>query len=631
MSTHMAEAFLEAIVANPEDDTPRLVYADWLDEHGDAARAEFIRVQCRKARLKPWHRDYPVLAWRERILLGRHMAAWREELPQIEDVTWGRFERGFVQEVQVQSPKILSEQAETISRAAPIRWASVKGDAEGWEHCAPALYLTGLRITGYGSLYNQPERIFHSPLLSTLTALDLSEGQNMEGEHFAALAASPYLEKLQTLHLDDCYMGNGNLTPLTQAKGLHNLTTLSMKGNEGGYLEDARIRPHDVALLAECPYLAQLNSLDLAHNEIDSDSLGRLLASLHLTNLRELDLTDNRLTQQGMARLATIVTPMRLQRLVLTRNPIGDEGATALAAAPFCAELVDLDLDTCEIQPAGIQALAGAPWIARLGRLNLNHNSAGADGIHALAQVLSRELFALHLRDVDLDSEAVKLLVEAEGVSGLQTLDLSENPLDLPAVQALASSPHLGRLRELHLDRCGLDGSALAALAKARWRQGLVRLSLSDNPIGNTPLRALLGEGNLAGLNELVLRACSLDGSAGAILAGARLPELHMLNLEGNQVGPAGTKALAGSPLAATLVELNLNGNQIGDEGARALAEGKWELLTKLGLQGNKLTDAGARPLAHSPNLAQVKAFSCRNNAILWESYKELGPRFQRW
>lgn len=43
------DAFLADIVAHPGDDTPRLVYADWLEEQGDPAslaRAEFIRVQC---------------------------------------------------------------------------------------------------------------------------------------------------------------------------------------------------------------------------------------------------------------------------------------------------------------------------------------------------------------------------------------------------------------------------------------------------------------------------------------------------------------------------------------------------------------------------------------------------------
>ncbi|MBN9120375.1 MAG: TIGR02996 domain-containing protein [Planctomycetes bacterium] len=39
------EPFLHAICADPEDDTPRLVYADWLDENGAPERAEFIRLQ----------------------------------------------------------------------------------------------------------------------------------------------------------------------------------------------------------------------------------------------------------------------------------------------------------------------------------------------------------------------------------------------------------------------------------------------------------------------------------------------------------------------------------------------------------------------------------------------------------
>ena len=46
-----ADAFLRAVCATPADDTVRLVYADYLDEQGDSARAEFIRVQVEWARL----------------------------------------------------------------------------------------------------------------------------------------------------------------------------------------------------------------------------------------------------------------------------------------------------------------------------------------------------------------------------------------------------------------------------------------------------------------------------------------------------------------------------------------------------------------------------------------------------
>lgn len=36
---------LAAILADPNDDLPRLVYADWLEENGEPERAEFIRSQ----------------------------------------------------------------------------------------------------------------------------------------------------------------------------------------------------------------------------------------------------------------------------------------------------------------------------------------------------------------------------------------------------------------------------------------------------------------------------------------------------------------------------------------------------------------------------------------------------------
>jgi len=40
-------ALIQAIIAAPDDDLPRLVYADWLEEHGRPERAEFIRMRNR--------------------------------------------------------------------------------------------------------------------------------------------------------------------------------------------------------------------------------------------------------------------------------------------------------------------------------------------------------------------------------------------------------------------------------------------------------------------------------------------------------------------------------------------------------------------------------------------------------
>jgi uncharacterized protein (TIGR02996 family) len=52
-------ALLRAVCEFPDDDTPRLVLADWLDEHDEHERAEFIRLQCELARTPTQEADYP--------------------------------------------------------------------------------------------------------------------------------------------------------------------------------------------------------------------------------------------------------------------------------------------------------------------------------------------------------------------------------------------------------------------------------------------------------------------------------------------------------------------------------------------------------------------------------------------
>ena len=47
---------LREAAENPHDDAPRLVLADWLEDHGEPERAEFVRVQLALARLA--HADW---------------------------------------------------------------------------------------------------------------------------------------------------------------------------------------------------------------------------------------------------------------------------------------------------------------------------------------------------------------------------------------------------------------------------------------------------------------------------------------------------------------------------------------------------------------------------------------------
>jgi uncharacterized protein (TIGR02996 family) len=74
-------AFIRTIVENPDDDTARLVFADWLDERDDP-RGPFIRTQCELARLAPDDRREDALRAEESRLSGPAIAAFVRSVPE---------------------------------------------------------------------------------------------------------------------------------------------------------------------------------------------------------------------------------------------------------------------------------------------------------------------------------------------------------------------------------------------------------------------------------------------------------------------------------------------------------------------------------------------------------------------
>ena len=72
------DALLAAIRENPDDDTPRLAYADWLDEQGgtsNEAQAEYIRLEIQHAR------DFPEQSWSKEKDQARKRHPPRERVP----------------------------------------------------------------------------------------------------------------------------------------------------------------------------------------------------------------------------------------------------------------------------------------------------------------------------------------------------------------------------------------------------------------------------------------------------------------------------------------------------------------------------------------------------------------------
>src|SRR5262249_40326120 len=97
--------FFQAIRDEPDDDTPRLVYSDWLEEHGELARAEFIRVQCALFALFQQDPREALLKEREEELLAAQREVW---WPWAPGSMKARFVRGFPEEVRAEWAAFLS-------------------------------------------------------------------------------------------------------------------------------------------------------------------------------------------------------------------------------------------------------------------------------------------------------------------------------------------------------------------------------------------------------------------------------------------------------------------------------------------------------------------------------------------
>ncbi|WP_166831394.1 TIGR02996 domain-containing protein [Thalassoroseus pseudoceratinae] len=114
---HTDNEFFQAVLADPDDLIPRLVYADWLDEQGDP-RGEFIRVQCELADMPETNARRRALLTRQSELLHQHKQKWHAEVHRYFDRSvfhervskrkkgwirnW-RFGRGLVEHVSIGS------------------------------------------------------------------------------------------------------------------------------------------------------------------------------------------------------------------------------------------------------------------------------------------------------------------------------------------------------------------------------------------------------------------------------------------------------------------------------------------------------------------------------------------------
>jgi uncharacterized protein (TIGR02996 family) len=408
------QPFLDAIFQRYHDDTPRWVYADYLDQCGDPERAELIRLQLTLARLPDDHSARPELTDRIAGLLAEHSREWTAELGDL--VAGVEFRRGIADSFAVEAEQFLCRGAELLKRVRLHRLRLL--DAS--DHLA---------------------ELANCPLLAQVSELDLCSNDLTRGG-LKLLLRSPYLKRLTALDLAFTGLDDAGVAALAASTALPRLTTLSLGDNEG-------VSSEGIGSLADSPFLSGLRSLDLSGNDIDERGIRALVASRTLSRLDTLRLNGNPVGDGGVRELARSSLLNRLLarsgRLELREVATGANGAEALAECPALTGCNSLDLSDNHLGDRGFSALLRSRHTSRLRYLRVARNQITDAGILTARDVLSRTLPRLHTLDLSgnrLTRYGVGLLLGWKGDSAVvvdttgnvQTLTDAEAPVTVGQV-----------------------------------------------------------------------------------------------------------------------------------------------------------------------------------------------------
>jgi uncharacterized protein (TIGR02996 family) len=399
MSDH--DALLAAVIANPADDLPRLVYADWIEENGEPDRAAFIRGQVELARTPPWE----PLAVRARLATpalatGRPWYSWLPDLGDQASLAWDRehaFRRGFGWGLAVRFPRALADAGEGVFAAAPVgRLALWPATLDDWRAVARCPWLVRVTAVNFAGLVlpNEPlwlfgesphatglteieferadspgmpevvARLMQSPIGPRLTRLSFRNGPGAVEDMIDALAAGDVPARLNRLDLVGGNLTRPALRRLLELPASRSLTELGLENNP--------LEWHSCRTLGyTIPF--GLLVLNLRNCAMTADSVHVLADRIH-TSLRRLDLTCNPLGPDGVAEVAVFA---ELRSLRLQQVGAGDAAVRPLVESRLWKNLVELDLRTNRITDAGAKALLDAPVPPELAALRLEENLFG--------------------------------------------------------------------------------------------------------------------------------------------------------------------------------------------------------------------------------------------------------------
>jgi uncharacterized protein (TIGR02996 family) len=292
------EAFLLDILEHPDDDAPRLIFADWLEDNGDPDRAEFIRIRIVQERGRP--AQDPRNVARATKLIVDNWDRWVKPLSLLVDPTALRYQPWLVSRLRVRASAVVNEFPRGFIRSLILQ---AKTFLARYQAIFGLTALTHLKLHDAGDL---GASLAACDGLRWIRELDFSDYFNapIGAADMASLANSAQLGRLRTLRLYRNNLGDEGTYALTTAVWLPGLVSLDLTDNG---LSAAGLRA-----LANCSRLNNLRVLRLDRNTFEDDAVSLLLDAPWLEQLTHLSLGETGISPDEADELCARIPKLHL-------------------------------------------------------------------------------------------------------------------------------------------------------------------------------------------------------------------------------------------------------------------------------------------------------------------------------
>jgi uncharacterized protein (TIGR02996 family) len=406
------DALLAAICAAPEEDTPRLVLADWLEENDQPDQAQFIRIQIQLARTPAWEPFAVACRWRNPDwLTGR---SFRHTLPQLDgfNLEWpsAPFYRGLGYRLNIRSVIDWTQLEHRIFGRVPVGEFSLwTATLDQWRLFAASPIAAQLRRVHFMTNPIEPLRVLReTPAACGITDLyfQRSSGAGMPMV-VADLLASPLGQKVSGLHFR---MGHDWLPVMIEM--LHERGRFPLKRFSFVIMGLSDRRVGD---LLQLPILQGLMEVNLHGNPLGPIGWSQVAQHLPQT-VQVVNLSGTTGCNPGLDFLAASSRMRTIRQLNLSSNPLTPRAARSLSRSPHLSELRSLDLRNCQIGERELYHLTRAKFWPNLVEIDLQWNPIPPNAVrHLLDAEVPKDLTALVLPGERFNTAARQALQKKYG------------------------------------------------------------------------------------------------------------------------------------------------------------------------------------------------------------------------